>query len=207
MTTSKDGTSKSTEFIHALISAANDRGLGLPGQDGCLNRSRLTEMPEPECLWSAGLTVAGEGFHQPQGVDRTEASLSSQLLERTHVRARRVLLLEDDKALRDVLTEVLTGEGYQVETCRTFGELYRTASELRGDIALADFWGPSLSELADAERDEITQLSRVIPVILMTARPWADAMSAEQLGTRALLHKPFELDELLASIIAASVEA
>jgi DNA-binding response OmpR family regulator len=125
----------------------------------------------------------------------------SQSNERTQMRPGqpgRVLLLEDDEALRNVLSEVLTGERYQVETSRTFGELYRTATERRGDLALADFWGESMRELTDEERAQIAQLSRLIPVILMTA---------EQLGTRALLRKPFELEEMLATISATLTES
>jgi CheY-like chemotaxis protein len=203
MTARTVGASKSTEPIQGVVGAAHDRGLELTGQDGSSDGSRCTEGPEPERGRLARVPVGSDGFHRPRGLGVVEASPGSQ----SDVRPGRVLLLEDEKALRDVLSEVLTGEGYQVETCRTFGELYRTASELRGYVALADFWGPSLCELTNEDRAEIAQLSRLIPVILMTARGWADEMTAEQLGTRALLHKPFELEELLASIRAASVEA
>jgi DNA-binding response OmpR family regulator len=123
--------------------------------------------------------------------------------QRPHMRPGRVLLMEDEDTLREVLSEALTGEGYEVETSRTFAELYRAATELRGDLALADFWGPSQRCLTDEDRAQIAQLTRLIPVILMTARGWAGQVTAEQLGTLALLRKPFELEEMLAAVGAA----
>jgi DNA-binding response OmpR family regulator len=123
------------------------------------------------------------------------------------MRPGRVLLLEDDDALRDIVAEVLVGEGYDVQTSRTFAELYRAAAELRGDLALADFWGRSRRDLTNEDHAHIAQLTRLVPVVLMTTRCWADEMTAEQLGARALLHKPFELEELLATIRSALIES
>jgi DNA-binding response OmpR family regulator len=121
----------------------------------------------------------------------------------TAMRPGRVLLLEDEASRREVLAEALTGEGYRVETSRSFGELYRAARARRGDLALADCWGPSVRELTEEDRAQIARLAGLVPVVLMTARCWADGMTAEQVGTRALLHKPFELEELLVAVSAS----
>jgi DNA-binding response OmpR family regulator len=131
----------------------------------------------------------------------------SQSNHGTPVRPGRVLLLEDEAALREVLAEALLGEGYQVETSRTFAELYRAAAERRGDLALADFWGPSQLVLTDEDLAQLARLTRLLPVVLMTARCWADALTAEQLGALALVRKPFELEELLATVGVAVRES
>jgi DNA-binding response OmpR family regulator len=140
-------------------------------------------------------------------IDTLTGRRGAQSNERTPMRPGRVLLLEDEAALRDVLAEVLLGEGYRVETSRTVGELYRAVGERRGDLVLADVWGPGQLCLTDADRAQLARLTRRIPVVLMTARCWADDMTAEHVGTRALLHKPFELEELLATISATFSEA
>ena len=113
---------------------------------------------------------------------------------------RRVLLLEDDVALRDLLLEAFAGEDIDVRTFESFAEIRQAASRAEADIIVADFWGGSQRTLPDTERDEIRELSSYLPVVLLTGRSWAADTSAQELGARALIRKPFDLDELLRTI-------
>jgi DNA-binding response OmpR family regulator len=109
----------------------------------------------------------------------------------------RVLLLEDDVALRGLLHEALTAENFDVVGFHTIDELRTAAASQSGDVVIADFWGGGQRTLLDADREEIRALTRTVPVILLTGRSWAAETSAEELGARALLRKPFDLDDLL----------
>src|SRR5947209_19322610 len=110
---------------------------------------------------------------------------------------RRALLLEDDVALRDLLLEALSGEGFEVRTCSSFHEVRDAAANGEADVVVADFWGTSQRTLPDDERQEIRQLGALLPVVLLTGRSWAANASAAELGARALIRKPFDLDHLL----------
>ena len=118
----------------------------------------------------------------------------------------RVLLLEDDVALRGLLEEALSSEGFGVQLCESFQEIRDAAAAQQGDVIVADFWGGSQRTLTDAARAEIGQLTSLLPVILLTGRTWAASTTAAELGARALVRKPFDLDELLATVEAAFQE-
>ena len=112
----------------------------------------------------------------------------------------RVLLLEDDLALRGLLHEVLGLEGFEVVPCDSYDQVRRAAATDRGDIIVADFWGGAQRVLNATGRQQIQELADLLPVILLTGRSWASETTAEELGARALMRKPFDLDDLLAAI-------
>jgi two-component system nitrogen regulation response regulator GlnG len=115
----------------------------------------------------------------------------------------RVLLLEDDLALRGLLQEALTIEGFDVTTCENFQEIRGAAENHAADIVVADFWGGSQRTLPDDERQEIRQLGSFLPVVLLTGRTWAADISASELGAQAVIRKPFDLDHLLSAVDTA----
>lgn len=112
----------------------------------------------------------------------------------------RVLLLEDDPALRGLLEEALVGEGFAVRACGSYTELSAAAAERDGDLVVADFWGGSQRTLPDDERQEIRNLCALLPLILLTGRTWAGETTAEALGIHALIRKPFDLDHFLQTV-------
>jgi DNA-binding response OmpR family regulator len=120
-----------------------------------------------------------------------------------------VLLLEDDTALRGLLLEALDGEGFVAHACESFKEIRDAAANGEGDIVVADFWGGSQRTLPDSERNEIRELCSHAPVVLLTGRSWAADTSARELGVRALIRKPFDLDDLLSTVdrVLADIQA
>lgn len=112
----------------------------------------------------------------------------------------RALLLEDDLALRDLLVEALGGEGFDVRACDSFQQVLEAAARGAADVVVADFWGGSQRTLPDSDRREIRELCSHLPVVLLTGRTWAADTTAEELGARALIRKPFDLDFLLRTV-------
>src|SRR5215469_11608942 len=113
---------------------------------------------------------------------------------------RRVLVGDDDRGVRDVLTQLLSGEGYHVITASSGQEslelLTRDKSE-RPELALLDIKMPGM--------DGITILQHMleqgvdVPVILMTGfNSSSTAIKAIQMGAADYLTKPFtDLDEVI----------
>ena len=118
------------------------------------------------------------------------------------MRRRRALLLEDDVALRDLLLEAFSSEDFDVHACENISELREAAARREADVVVADFWGGSQRTLPAADREEIRQLGSYLPVILLTGRSWAADITAEELGARAIIRKPFDLDFLLQTVDA-----
>jgi DNA-binding NtrC family response regulator len=109
----------------------------------------------------------------------------------------RVLLLEDDPALRGLLHELLGLEDFEVVLCESYEAIRAAAATAQGDVVVADFWGTAQRTLSASGRAQIVELAQLMPVILLTGRSWAYGVTAEELGAWALMHKPFDLDELL----------
>ena len=108
-----------------------------------------------------------------------------------------LLLLEDDPAIRELLSELLVGEGHQVRICSSPQELYAATGDAEGQLALVDPWGGSYYSLSTDDRDALVLLARSVPTIVLTAREWATRQTAEELGLVALLRKPFDVEELV----------
>lgn len=115
-------------------------------------------------------------------------------------RAPRVLLAEDDEAMRTLLTELFEDAGYEVvPSVDGFDLLERVGDTWLGerpyDLVVSDVRMPGCTGIealaALRQRDWLT------PILLMTA--FGDARThreAERLGA-AILDKPFEVDALL----------
>ena len=110
---------------------------------------------------------------------------------------RPVILVADDEAMvRQVLTELLVDEGYQVLTASDGDEALQLAREGHPDLILLDLRMPKLDGAAccRAYRDTGGQA----PVILLTAV--TERIATTKLGADDYLAKPFEVDILLAMI-------
>ncbi len=113
----------------------------------------------------------------------------------------RVLLVEDEPALRRALADMLDGNGYVVETCGDGAVALRMANERGYDLILLDVMLPSVDgyEVAAGLRQRGVHAS----ILMLTAR---DELSDKVLGLKSgaddYLTKPFEAEELLARMEA-----
>lgn len=111
-----------------------------------------------------------------------------------------VLLFDNECDFRELLCDFFRGEGYDVEVCPTPEDVaYRGG--LRPDaIAVVDAWGRSTCRLVDPEARSIRTLAACVPTVMLTARTWAADVNAVDLGLRALLEKPIDLNVLLEEV-------
>jgi DNA-binding NtrC family response regulator len=112
----------------------------------------------------------------------------------------RVLLLEDDLALCGLLEEALASEDLEVVTCDSFESLSGAAEARSGEVVVADFWGGAHRALDDLARGQLRDLGQLLPVVLLTGRSWAVGTTADELGVRAIVHKPFDLNDLIETV-------
>jgi DNA-binding NtrC family response regulator len=116
--------------------------------------------------------------------------------------AGHVLVVDDEKAQRDILTVILEGEGYTVETASNVSQALSAYRNHRADVVLTDLSMPERDGLALLE--ELIKLDPEALVILVTAYGTiGSAVQAMKKGAFDYLAKPVDREELLITIARA----
>ena len=114
----------------------------------------------------------------------------------------RVLVAEDDRVARDLLCEILRGEGYEVEAVDDGAGAVERAQEGRYDLVVSDVRMERSGGL-DVLAAFISKAPST-PVILITAfGDVAGAMEAIQRGAYDYVSKPFNIEELRLTVARA----
>lgn len=114
---------------------------------------------------------------------------------------RRILVIEDDAAIREVVVDALTLEGYEALESASFTEGLRMATQVRCDLVILDLvlpGGDGLELLA-----QVRLVHPTLPVIISTARAGeADRIRGLKVGADDYVVKPFSVKEVLARVEA-----
>jgi DNA-binding response OmpR family regulator len=111
-----------------------------------------------------------------------------------------ILLVDDDAALLEVMTIVLSSEGYRVVTATDGAEALREVERNRLDLVVLDVMLPRISGFEVLKK--IREKSDV-PVVMLTAKGQSvDKVVGLELGADDYITKPFDTKELLARIRA-----
>lgn len=113
----------------------------------------------------------------------------------------RILIVEDEPNLLNVIKKKLTLENYSVDTCDNGIDALDFIDLAPYDLILLDIMLPKLDGLSVL--DNIRKNNNTTPVILLTAKDSIkDKVTGLDLGADDYLIKPFSFDELLARIRA-----
>ena len=113
----------------------------------------------------------------------------------------RILVVDDEAPVREVLTEYFSTEGYTVEAATSGLEALSAVSGGRADLVLLDVRMPGLDGVQVLRR--IRQMSTTLPVIMVTANE--DVTLAREtltLGAFDYVAKPFDFDYLDRAVAA-----
>src|SRR4029079_10307675 len=113
----------------------------------------------------------------------------------------RLLLIEDDAALRLGLARQLEADGYRVDQAKDGEDGLFQAREYPVDLAIVDLGLPKLSGLTCVQT--LRADGRTMPILILTARStWQDKVVGLEAGADDYLVKPFEYPELAARVKA-----
>ena len=113
----------------------------------------------------------------------------------------RLLLIEDDAALRLTLARQLEADGHRVDQAKDGEEGLFLAREYPVDLIIVDLGLPKLNGLTIVQR--LRQEGKVLPILILTARgSWQDKVVGLEAGADDYLVKPFEYPELAARVKA-----
>ncbi len=112
---------------------------------------------------------------------------------------RRVLVVDDEAAIRLAIAEILETEGYTVDAARDGAEALASMRQHRPALAIVDLMMPDVDgwSLLRSCRGDPTLAD--VPVIVMSARPDAPQAAAAA-GASLCLIKPFDMDVLLTAL-------
>jgi two-component system, OmpR family, response regulator PhoP len=113
----------------------------------------------------------------------------------------RVLVVEDEAALRDTLKLRLAQAGFTVDVATDGNEALFSGQEYPLDIAVVDLGLPGLSGLEVIRR--LRAAGKTYPILILTARDnWQDKVEGLQAGADDYVAKPFHFEEVLARLQA-----
>src|SRR5689334_1881243 len=113
----------------------------------------------------------------------------------------RILIVEDEAAMRRGLEDVLAAEGYRVLTAADGEKGLERAINEKPDLVLLDIMMPRLDGYAVCE--ELRRLANRTPILMLTAKGQVeDRVTGLDCGADDYLVKPFSTDELLARVRA-----
>ena len=113
----------------------------------------------------------------------------------------RILVVEDDLQIADLLTEALTNRQYTVDTAQDGAMGWDWLETLEYDLVLLDLTLPKLNGIELCQKLREHNIST--PVLMLTARDTiSDKIVGLDAGADAYIVKPFDLEELMAQIRA-----
>ncbi|MFW5926844.1 MAG: response regulator transcription factor [Wenzhouxiangella sp.] len=113
----------------------------------------------------------------------------------------RVLVVEDETELRELLGRALKRRGYAVDLCADGIDGMHFATEYPVDLAIVDLGLPGQSGMEIVR--EVRRRERKYPILILTARSdWQDKVEALEIGADDYVTKPFRIEELMARVHA-----
>lgn len=114
---------------------------------------------------------------------------------------QRILVVDDEPAVREALQRSLAFEGYDTQVAVDGADALEKATSYQPDLVILDVQMPRMDGLTAARR--IRGAGDTTPILMLTARDTVgDRVTGLDAGADDYLVKPFELDELFARVRA-----
>ena len=114
-------------------------------------------------------------------------------------RSARVLLVDDDDAVRQVTADMLNELEYQVREAGSAGAAFDILDRQEIDLLILDFAMPGMSGAEVARR--VRRRYPTLPIVFVTG--YADRAALEDIGETRTIGKPFDIRELAETVAAA----
>ncbi len=112
----------------------------------------------------------------------------------------KILIVDDEIGIRELLSEILRDEGHDVLLAENAGAARNIRNELCPDLVLLDIWMPD-SDGISLLKEWSANGQLKMPVIMMSGHGTIDsAVEATRIGALDFLEKPIALQKLLASV-------
>ncbi|MEU1622011.1 response regulator [Streptomyces sp. NPDC008238] len=109
----------------------------------------------------------------------------------------RVLVVDDNKVIRQLIRVNLELEGFEVVTAADGAECLDVVQQVRPDVVTLDVVMPRLDGIGTAARLRSDPRTRDVRIVVVSACTQAEVERAVAAGVDAFLSKPFEPGELI----------
>jgi diguanylate cyclase (GGDEF)-like protein len=151
----------------------------------------------------AAFRAGAEGFVAKPAEPDALAEAAEGLVRRGRPSGQRVLVVDDDPAIRAICVDVLTSHGYEVDEAGTCAEARRLVHERRPELLLVDVQLPDGDGFSLLEGLQSERGGEPFAAVFLTARgEIADKTRGLRIGADDYLTKPFDAQELVARIDA-----
>jgi len=117
--------------------------------------------------------------------------------------SRNILVVDDEIGIRELLSEILFDEGYQVYLAENAEQARAYRNEHEPDLVLLDIWMPDTDGIT-LLREWVEQDLLTMPVVMMSGHGTIEtAVEATRIGAVDFLEKPISLQKLLSTIAKA----
>lgn len=114
----------------------------------------------------------------------------------------RILVVDDEVGIRELLSEILYDEGHTVELAENAAQARAARLRMRPDLVLLDIWMPDTDGVS-LLKEWGSQGLLDMPVIMMSGHATIDtAVEATRIGAMDFLEKPITLQRLLKTVAA-----
>ncbi len=122
---------------------------------------------------------------------------------RGDVTMKKILVVDDEVGIRELLSEILFDEGYHVHLAENAIQARNFREQHTPDLVLLDIWMPDTDGLT-LLKEWVAQESLTMPVVMMSGHGTIEtAMEAIRIGAVDFLEKPIALQKLLTTVARA----
>lgn len=118
---------------------------------------------------------------------------------------KKILVLEKNKDILELLNIVLTDEGYIVDLLTSEKEIFNQIRDFQPDVILLDVISPTEEGTALCKAIKAAEQTSHIPVIVLSTHPKAEVV--KQICADEVVPKPFDISFLLSTIEQQLVNA
>ena len=130
-------------------------------------------------------------------MDDNLATLKSAPLQAAAQTGGRIMVVDDEEKNRRLLADLLSTDGYTVQTAADGMEALQLVPGFKPETILLDVMMPQLDGVEVCRRLKTDPLTASIPILLVTAlRERADRLKGIQAGANDFLTKPIDADEI-----------
>lgn len=116
---------------------------------------------------------------------------------------KKILIVDDEAAIREMIRVAMEMAGYQCLEAENAQQAHELVVDQKPDLILLDWMLPSISGIELARRLKRDDLTRNIPIIMLTAKADEDnKIQGLEVGADDYIVKPFSIRELIARLKA-----
>lgn len=116
------------------------------------------------------------------------------------IMAKRILIVDDNELMMEVMTYILTGNGYEVIALNGGDNIFNNIKAVRPDLLILDALLPGMDGRDICKLVKLNRDTQNLPVIICSGNDNIDDALSQKGAPNDVLHKPFNIDNLIEKV-------